>query len=95
MIEVDWEQAFGYSEDGWYEYSHLHLTPIEGEILTALITGEGQLVKHRELVKVSWPGYSQEEAGYSLRAYIYRLRKKGVIIKTHFGIGYSYDGVKA
>jgi len=75
----------------------IHLTPIEFELLRALVRNRGRLLTHRALLTEVWgPGY--EEDIQPLRTHIARLRAKieppGAsdprLIVTEPGVGYRF-----
>ena len=76
----------------------IHLTPIEFDLLRALVRNRGRLLTHRALLREVWgPGY--EEDIQPLRTHIARLRAKiepeGAnhprLITTDPGIGYRFS----
>ena len=53
----------------------VHLTPIEYRLLCALITGQGKVLTHRQLLREVWgPGFV--ESAHYLRIYLGHLRHK-------------------
>jgi two-component system KDP operon response regulator KdpE len=80
------------------EGEHVHLTPIEFELLRALVGNRGRLMTHRALLREVWgPGY--EDDVQALRTHIARLRAKiephdvgarPKYIVTDPGVGYRF-----
>ena len=75
----------------------MHLTPIEFDLLRALVRNRGRLLTHRALLTEVWgPGY--EDDIQPLRTHIARLRAKveprGAaeprLIVTEPGVGYRF-----
>jgi two-component system KDP operon response regulator KdpE len=76
----------------------VHLTPIEFELLRALVSNRGRLMTHHALLTEVWgPGYTDDTR--VLRTHIARLRQKigrtdgvpGHHIRTEPGVGYRFD----
>jgi two-component system KDP operon response regulator KdpE len=75
--------------------SEVHLTPIEFDLLQALMTNRGRLLTHGALLTQVWgPGYADDVA--TLRTHIANLRRKVEPegsprhIRTEAGIGYRF-----
>ncbi len=73
----------------------IRLTPIEYDLLKALITNAGRVMTHRQLLKEVWGEQNYETAGHYLRVYVGHLRKKieddptrPKLIITEPGVGY-------
>jgi two-component system KDP operon response regulator KdpE len=75
----------------------IHLTPIEFELLRALVRNRGRLLTHRALLQEVWgPAYSEDVP--TLRTSIARLRRKiepegepgPRYIRTDPGVGYRF-----
>jgi two-component system KDP operon response regulator KdpE len=75
----------------------VHLTPIEFDLLRALVRNRGRLLTHRALLQEVWgPAYGDDVA--TLRTNIARLRRKiepdgsgPRYIRTDPGVGYRFD----
>jgi two-component system, OmpR family, KDP operon response regulator KdpE len=76
----------------------IHLTPIEFDLLRALVRNRGRLLTHRALLQEVWgPAYTDDVA--TLRTNIARLRRKiepegepgPRYIRTDPGVGYRFD----
>jgi two-component system, OmpR family, KDP operon response regulator KdpE len=71
----------------------IHLTPIEYDLLKALIAHAGKVLTHRALIQQVWgPGYGES---HLLRVHIAALRRKierdphePELIETVTGVGY-------
>jgi two-component system, OmpR family, KDP operon response regulator KdpE len=81
------------SRDG----AEIHLTPIEFDLLRALVRNRGRLITHRALLTEVWgPGYENDTP--VLRTHIANLRRKierdggGDLIRTDPGVGYRFAG---
>jgi two-component system, OmpR family, KDP operon response regulator KdpE len=78
------------------EGAEVHLTPIEFELLRALMQGRGRLLTHRSLLAEVWgPGYEHDTQ--TLRVHVANLRRKiepqpGAprYIVTDPGVGYRF-----
>ncbi|MGI8557497.1 MAG: response regulator transcription factor [Solirubrobacteraceae bacterium] len=77
------------------EGQSLHLTPIEYELLRALIRNRGRLLTHRALLTLVWgPAYAEDTR--TLRTHIANLRRKldpgngSRYVATDPGIGYRF-----
>lgn len=76
----------------------IHLTPTETRLLMCLVSHQGQVVPHEELLVSAWgPEYSEEESYLSV--YIRYLRQKieedpsnPRYIRTRWGMGYYFAG---
>ncbi len=76
----------------------IHLTPTETRLLMCLVSYQGQVVPHEELLTSAWgPEYSEEESYLSV--YIRYLRQKieedpskPQYIRTRWGLGYYFAG---
>jgi two-component system KDP operon response regulator KdpE len=71
----------------------VHLTPIEYDLLRALLRNRGRLMTHRALLTEVWgPQYGGDTA--TLRTHIANLRRKiddgGRFIRTEPGVGYRF-----
>jgi two-component system KDP operon response regulator KdpE len=73
----------------------VHLTPIEYDLLRALLRNRGRLMTHRALLTEVWgPGYADDTR--VLRTHIANLRRKiepdaaGRYIRTDSGVGYRF-----
>lgn len=76
---------------------HLHLTPIEYQLLVMLITHPGQVLTQRKLLREIW-GAAYVESSHYLRVYVSHLRQKLENDPTqprHFltetGVGYRFE----
>jgi two-component system, OmpR family, KDP operon response regulator KdpE len=74
----------------------VHLTPIEFDLLRALVRNRGRLMTHRLLLREVW-GRGYEEDTQVLRVHIANLRRKievepgnPSLIKTDPGVGYRF-----
>lgn len=73
----------------------IHLTPIEFELLRALVLHRGRLMTHRSLLVEVW-GNQYADDTQVLRAHIANLRRKiepggrGRYIRTDLGVGYRF-----
>ncbi len=80
----------------WSAAPQVHLTPIEFELLRALMQGRGRLLTHRALLSEVWgPGYEHDTQ--ILRVHVANLRRKieplpGAprYIVTDPGVGYRF-----
>jgi two-component system KDP operon response regulator KdpE len=75
----------------------VHLTPIEFDLLRALVRNRGRLMTHRDLLVAVWgSGYADDTQ--VLRAHIANLRRKiepnegPRFIRTESGVGYRFAG---
>jgi two-component system KDP operon response regulator KdpE len=75
----------------------VHLTPIEFDLLRALVRHRGRLMTHRSLLVEVWgPQYGDDTQ--VLRAHIANLRRKieppgeRRYIRTDAGVGYRFAG---
>jgi two-component system, OmpR family, KDP operon response regulator KdpE len=75
---------------------HVHLTPVEYKLAAALISREGQVLTHRQLLREVWGPGSSEHSHY-LRIYLGHLRRKLEIdparpahFLTETGVGYRF-----
>ncbi len=73
----------------------IRLTPIEYDLLKALITNAGRVMTHRQLLQRVWGEQNYESTGHYLRVYVGHLRKKieddptrPKLIITEPGVGY-------
>ena len=76
--------------------AHVHLTPVEYKLAAALISREGQVLTHRQLLREVWGPASVEHSHY-LRIYLGHLRKKleadparPAHFLTETGVGYRF-----
>ena len=76
--------------------AHVHLTPVEYKLAAALISREGQVLTHRQLLREVWGPGSVEHSHY-LRIYLGHLRRKLEIdparpahFLTETGVGYRF-----
>jgi two-component system KDP operon response regulator KdpE len=76
----------------------VHLTPVAFRLLAYLVTREGRLLKHRELLREVW-GPTHVDDSHYLRVYIAQLRRKledEPANPRHFvtenGLGYRFVG---
>jgi two-component system KDP operon response regulator KdpE len=78
----------------------VHLTPIEFDLLRALVRHRGRLLTHRALLREVW-GVAYENDRQTLRVHIANLRRKlscadGMsLIDTHHGAGYRFTDRRA
>jgi two-component system KDP operon response regulator KdpE len=77
--------------------SIIHLTPIEWELLRALMTHAGKTMTHRQLFAVVWPGRAYGDAQQYLRVHVANVRRKVEpdplsprYIVTEPGVGYRF-----
>lgn len=75
----------------------IHLSPIEYQLLNILLTSNGKVVTHRQLLKEIWGGQHTEDNHY-LRIYMGHLRQKleddpaqPKFLLTETGVGYRLD----
>jgi two-component system KDP operon response regulator KdpE len=71
--------------------AEVHLTPIEYDLLVALLRHRGRLLTHRTLLTEVWgPGYAEDVA--VLRTHIANLRRKigAEHVRTDPGVGYRF-----
>ena len=75
---------------------HVHLTPVEYKLAAALISREGQVLTHRQLLREVW-GPASVEHNHYLRIYLGHLRRKleaDPARPVHFlpetGVGYRF-----
>ena len=71
--------------------AEVHLTPIEHDLMVALLRHRGRLLTHRTLLVAVWgPGYSEDVP--VLRTHLANLRRKlgAEHIKTDPGVGYRW-----
>ena len=74
----------------------VHLTPVEYKLAAALISHEGQVLTHRQLLREVW-GLNSSEQNHYLRIYMGHLRRKLEVnpaqpahFLTETGIGYRF-----
>jgi two-component system KDP operon response regulator KdpE len=79
-----------------FDSRHIDLTPIESNLLSALIMNKGQIVTHTNLIKKAWGEYYPDLTP-SLKVHVRRLRQKleadpsnPQIIMTKAGVGYYF-----
>jgi two-component system KDP operon response regulator KdpE len=79
----------------------VHLTPIEWELLRALMTSAGKTLTHRQLFASVWPGRSEGDAQQYLRVHVANLRRKieenpiePRYIFTEPGVGYRFASIE-
>jgi two-component system KDP operon response regulator KdpE len=77
--------------------AEVHLTPIEWELLRALITQPGRTLTHQQLFRAAWPGRAHGDAQQYLRVHVAHLRRKleadpvtPRYIVTEPGVGYRF-----
>ena len=75
---------------------HVHLTPVEYKLLAALVSRDGQVLTHRQLLREVW-GPGHVEHSHYLRIYMGHLRRKLEIdpaqpahFLTETGVGYRF-----
>lgn len=75
----------------------VHLTPIEWELLKALMTHAAKTMTHRQLFSAAWPGRAYGDAQQYLRVHIANVRRKVEpdplsprYIFTEPGVGYRF-----
>lgn len=75
----------------------VHLTPIEWELMRALMTHAGKTMTHRQLFAAVWPGKSAGDAQQYLRVHVANVRRKieanpidPRYIFTEPGVGYRF-----
>jgi len=75
----------------------IHLSPIEYQLLSVLLTHHGRVVTHRQLLKEVWGGQHMEDHHY-LRIYVGHLRHKlednptqPKFLLTETGVGYRLE----
>ena len=75
----------------------VHLTPIEWDLLRALITQPGKTLTHLQLFRAAWPGRAHGDAQQYLRVHVAHLRRKieddpvnPKLIITEPGVGYRF-----
>lgn len=78
---------------------HVHLTPVEYKLAAALVSREGQVLTHRQLLREVW-GPGSIEHNHYLRIYLGHLRRKlevdparPVHFLTETGVGYRFVAV--
>ncbi len=74
---------------------HVHLTPTEFSLLHYLLTHQGKVIVHEQILSYVWGPEYADSVDY-LRVYIAHLRRKlgeeaGRLIRTVTGVGYSID----
>ncbi|HVR11927.1 MAG TPA: response regulator transcription factor [Thermoanaerobaculia bacterium] len=76
----------------------LHLTPIEWELLRALVTQAGRTLTHPQLLAAVWGGAGEDRFRAHLRVHLANLRRKierdavrPVLIVTEPGVGYRFE----
>lgn len=77
----------------------LHLTPIEWELLSVLVSARGRTLTHQQLFTAVWAGRKYGDAQQYLRAHVANLRRKieddalnPRYIVTEPGVGYRFIG---
>lgn len=75
----------------------IHLTPIEWELVRALMTHAGKTMTHRQLFAAAWPGRAYGDAQQYLRVHVANVRRKVEpdplsprYIFTEPGVGYRF-----
>ena len=75
---------------------HVHLTPVEYKLCVALVSRDGQVLTHRQLLREVWGPGSVEHSHY-LRIYLGHLRRKLEVdparpahFLTETGVGYRF-----
>ncbi len=73
----------------------VHLTPTEYSLLQYLMTNQGKVIVHEQLLSTVWGPEYADSVDY-LRVYVAHLRRKlgdvgGRLIRTVSGVGYSLD----
>jgi two-component system KDP operon response regulator KdpE len=75
----------------------IHLTPIEWELVRALMTHAGKTLTHRQLFAAAWPGRAYGDAQQYLRVHVANVRRKVEpdplsprYIFTEPGVGYRF-----
>ena len=75
---------------------HVHLTPMEYKLAAALVSREGQVLTHRQLLREVW-GPGSVEHSHCLRIYLGHLRRKLEVdparpahFLTETGVGYRF-----
>jgi two-component system, OmpR family, KDP operon response regulator KdpE len=75
---------------------HVHLTPVEYKLLAALVSRDGQVLTHRQLLREVWGPGNLEHSHY-LRIYMGHLRRKLELdpaqpahFLTETGVGYRF-----
>ena len=75
---------------------HVHLTPVEYKLLAVLVSRDGQVLTHRQLLRDVW-GPGHVEHSHYLRIYMGHLRRKLEIdpaqpahFLTETGVGYRF-----
>ena len=76
----------------------IHLTPIEFDLLRALVRNRGRLMTHRMLLREVW-GPAYEDDTQVLRVHVANLRRKiepepgtPALHRTDPGVGYRFGG---
>jgi len=77
--------------------AHVHLTPIEWQLLRTLATKPDRTLTHRQLFTAAWPGRAHGDAQHYLRVHMTHLRRKlereparPRHIVTELGVGYRF-----
>jgi len=75
---------------------HVHLTPVEYKLLAALVSRDGQVLTHRQLLREVW-GPGHVDHSHYLRIYMGHLRRKLELdpaqpahFLTETGVGYRF-----
>ena len=76
--------------------AHVHLTPVEYKLAAALISREGKVLTHRQLLREVW-GPGRVDHSHCLRVYLGHLRRKLELdparpahFLTETGLGYRF-----
>ena len=67
------------------------LTRTEEYLLGVFVQHRGRIVRFEDL-RGQWPGSERREIAEYVRAYVYRLRHKGIKLLSVMGVGYIWDG---
>ena len=87
---IDWDAAHGYGEDLRSMFG-VTLTRTEEYLMGVFVQHSGRIVRFEDL-RGQWPGSDRLDIAVYVRAYVYRLRKKGIKLLSVMGVGYIWDG---
>ena len=90
-LKIDFEKRMVYIDD-----KEVHMTPIEYKLLVLLVSNQGKVLTHNQILSKIW-GYGESGDANSLRVFMATLRRKiekdtanPRFIITEVGVGYRF-----
>lgn len=92
MVTVtDWDVAHGYAPADLRTMFGTRFTGIEDQMMRVFVDRTGTVVPFEAFQHI-WPDADRFDIAEYVRAYVFRLRKRGVELVSYSGIGYCWEG---